>query len=159
MYRKAFKFFLTAFILWLILIGLIYLGSYLRYMISGGSWHQNATIISLLFVWVTIFTITVVVTMKGVVTIKEHLKAKMRLDFLAWLGMLTIDYYRSNPSMDIYAFFKSICEENGIKNIPDFSRFYDSKKNLNLQRNNIFETIRKEIEETANEWSNQPIKK
>lgn len=158
MYRKAFKFLSVAAILWCVLVGLIYLGSYLKFMIGDGTWHGTGTIITLLFIWVTIFTITVVITMRGIEVIKQNLRGKLRLDFAAWLGALVAEY-SANGSMDIVAFFNKICEENGIQEAPKLSQFYDKNKKMTGNREAVFDQIRKEIEFKADKWTMESLNK
>lgn len=154
MYKKAFKFLLIAAVLWGVLVGLIYLGSYLRYTAGNQTWHGTGTIITLLFIWATIFTVTVVITMKGIELIKQNLRGKLRLDFAAWLGVLVAEY-SANESMDIVTFFNKICQENGVKEAPKLAKFYDNNKKLAGTREAVFDHLRKEIEFLADKHSAQ----
>ena len=148
---KALKFFTIAAALWGLLIGLIHLGSYLKFALIEPTWHGTAAVISVIFIWVTIFTVTIVTTMKGVEIIRQHLRKKLQFDFAAWLGTLVADYNRKDDSINIETFFNAICNENGIKDVPDLKKFYKGKDN----RNSVFEKIKEEIEFAASQHSRE----
>jgi hypothetical protein len=146
-------------ILYIVLIILIYFGSYLKYLLSY-SWLGTASVITIIFIWVTIFFITVVISARVLFFIKVRLRGKERLDFVAKYGSLVAEYAKNNKNkkMQVAEFFILICKENGIMKAPDIKKY--SKENFGLKgtRERVFESLRQEIEDAANEWSRKKKK-
>ncbi|MFH0975561.1 MAG: hypothetical protein V1874_07225 [Spirochaetota bacterium] len=152
--RREKKIFGIAALLYAVLIILIYFGSYLKYLLNY-SWFGNAAVIVVIFIWVTVFLIATVLTAKGVFLIKERMRGKERLDFTAWLGVLIADYSQSGKKIDLQAFFKMVCKENGVSETPDLKKYYNKQKMLKDTREVVFEELRQEIEDAADSWSNE----
>ncbi len=149
--KKLFK---ISAILYIILIILIYFGSYLKYLMSH-SWAGTASVIAVIFIWVTVLFITVVISSRALFLIKVRLRGKERLDFVAKYGSLIAEYGKANKNkkMLVTEFFAQICKENGVMKAPDLKKY--SKENFALKgtREKVFESLRREIERSANEWS------
>jgi hypothetical protein len=154
MLKNEKKLFKIAAILYIILIILIYFGSYLKYLLSY-SWLGTASVITIIFIWVTIFFITIVISARVLFFIKVRLRGKERLDFVAKYGALVAEYAKNNKNkkMQTTEFFTLICKENGVMKAPDLKKY--SKQNFSLKgtRDKVFESLRREIEIAANEWS------
>jgi hypothetical protein len=149
--KKLFK---IAVILYLILIILIYLGSFLKYLLSY-SWIGTASVIVIIFMWVTILFITVVISSRVFFLIKVRLRGKERLDFVAKYGALIAEYSKANKNktMQVEEFFKIICRENGIMKVPNLKKYGKENFSSKGTREKVFESLREEIENAANEWS------
>jgi hypothetical protein len=147
---REIKIFKIAVLLYAVLIILIYFGSYLKYLLNY-SWAGTASVIAIIFIWVTIFLIATIITAKGVSLIKERMRGKERLDFTAWLGVLIAVYLQSGKKMDLSTFFKQVCRENGLSKVPDLNKFYDEKKKLKGTRDAILVELRQEIEDAIEE--------
>ncbi|MBN2402186.1 MAG: hypothetical protein JXN64_07280 [Spirochaetes bacterium] len=156
MQKKEKKLFKVAAILYMILIILIYFGSYLRYLLSN-SWFGTGSVIVVIFIWVTIFFITTIITARGVFHIKQRLRATERLDFVAKLGALAVEIGKENEdgNMELSEFFELVCKENGVMDIPDLSKYANENFALRGTREKVFETLRHEIEAAANSWSKE----
>ncbi len=154
MLKKEKKLFKIAAILYAVLIILIYFGSFLKYLLSY-SWFGTAAVITILFIWVSIFFIATVISARGVYLIKVRLHGKERLDFVAKLGTLAAEYGKTNDKMEIGEFFELVCKENGVMDIPDLNKYVKENFSLKGTREKVFETLRKEIEEAANAWSKE----
>jgi hypothetical protein len=148
------KFFKITVILYVVLIILIYFGSYLKYLLNY-SWPGTASVIAIIFIWVTIFFIAIVLAARGVFLIKERMRGKERLDFVAKLGVLSAEYSKTNDKMEISEFFELVCKENGVMEIPDLNKFTGENFSLKGTRQNVFDALRKEIEAAANAWSKE----
>ena len=148
MQKEEKKLFKMASFLYLILILFIYLGSYLKYLLKY-PWYGTATVIFIIFLWVTIFLIATVIATRGIYLIRKHDEKKTKLDFIAWLGVLTADYRQSGNEIDLLNFFIEICKENGIKDAPDLEKYYNNQKKLIEDRESVYIKLRQEIEEAA----------
>jgi len=111
MLKNEKKLFKIAAILYIILIILIYFGSYLKYLLSY-SWLGTASVITIIFIWVTIFFITIVISARVLFFIKVRLRGKERLDFVAKYGALVAEYAKNNKNkkMQTTEFFTLICK-------------------------------------------------
>lgn len=155
---KEKKHFFIASLLYVVLIILIYFGSFIKFLLNH-SWYATAAAIVIIFLWITIFIIATIVAARGVTLIKERWRGKQRLDFVAWMGVMIADYSNSKKKMDLFSFYKEICKENGIMDAPDLKKYYNSKKkNLIGTRESVFEQLRQEIEDAATQWSNEKKK-
>jgi hypothetical protein len=154
MLKNESKLFKIAAILFVVLVILIYFGSYLKYLLSY-SWFGTAAVIAILFIWITIFFIATIITAKGTSLIKERLRGKERLDFVAKLGVLVAEYRKTNDKMEVGEFFEILCKDNGVMDIPDLNKYIDENFSLKGTRETVFETLRKEIEEAAIAWSKE----
>jgi TM2 domain-containing membrane protein YozV len=155
---KEKKHFFIAGLLYVVLIILIYFGSYIKFLLNH-SWDGTAAAIVIIFLWITIFIIATIVAARGVTLIKERWRGKQRLDFVAWMGVMIADYSNSKKKMDLFGFFKEICKENGIMEAPNLKKYFDAKKkNLIGTRESVFEQLRQEIEDAATQWSNEKKK-
>ncbi len=154
MQKEEKKLFKIAAILCLILIIIIYSGSFLKYLLKY-SWYGTATVIVVIFIWITIFLIATIVVTRGLYLIRKRDEKKRKLDFIAWLGVLTADYRQSGNEIDLLDFYKEICKEDGIKDAPDLEKYYNKQKKLIEGRESVMIKLRREIEEAANRESKE----
>ena len=143
--KKHFK---IAALLYLILIILIYFGSYLKYLLSY-SWLGKGSVIVIIFIWLTVFFIATIITARGLFLVKQRLRGKERLDFVAQVGALAAEFGKAKSKMNVGEFFEAICRENGITEIPNLNKY--SKDNFTGQfaRENVFRALRLEVETAA----------
>jgi hypothetical protein len=147
MYNDEKKLFKTAGILYVILLAMIYLGSFLKFLLNN-SWYGNATVIILLFIWLTILMAATVFAARGFFLIKQRNKIRQKIDFAAKLGAYIVDYRQSNNEQDLIDFYGKICKESGIENTPGLDKYYDNNNKLLENREIVYEKIKLEIEET-----------
>jgi hypothetical protein len=145
MYKNEKQLFKSAGILYIILLALIYLGSYLKYLLNF-SWYGTASVIVILFIWLTILMIATVITSRGFFLIKQRDKTRQTIDFISKLGVYIADYRQSGNDPGLIDFYKSLCKEHGIENAPDLGKYYDNNNKLIGSREAVHEKLKKEIE-------------
>ena len=148
MLKNEKKHFKIAALLYLILLVLIYFGAYLKYLLSY-SWLGNGSVIAIIFIWLTVFFIATIIVTRGLFLIKQRLRGKERLDFVAQIGALTAEYGKTKGKMELGEFFKIICKENGVMEIPDLNKYSNEKFSGQFARENVFKALRQEIEAAA----------
>jgi hypothetical protein len=138
----------TAAIFYLILIILIYLGSYLKYLLQY-SWYGTASVIVIIFIWITLLLAATVIMARAIFLIRKHKEPRQKIDFTARLGAYIADYSQSDQNPNLKEFFKKACKEIGVENPPSFEKYYDSRKKLLEKRDLVYLKLKEEIKDAV----------